>query len=197
MKWVLFAFTLPWTLLTWLLGALSLILFVAKKPRFEGAAILTLEFREWFARGRDGKGLWRYSTTLGRTIWWQPGSRDAKVELDERIERHERIHVRQIEDLMMLSFMVGAGAAIPMWVAGNTAGGFALWFCIWFSGGLWQLPNFLTAMMRFGPKNGYRDSEHERSAYSRTDLIEQAHVGKSWCTIRQEAREADWKRNTR
>ncbi len=177
-RWVLFAFTLSWTLVTWLLGVLSIACYIAHKPRFEGAGVLTLELREWFATGEDGKGPWKYSTTLGRTIWWQPGKRDPGEELDERIERHERIHVRQVEDLMVLSFIVGL-------ICGIATGDWLLAFLTWMSGGLWQLPNFLTAMLRYGFRSVYRDSEHERSAYAQTDKWPN---GESWWEERDRAR---------
>ena len=164
-KWVLFAFTAPWSVFAWTLGCLSVGLGLAHKPRFEGAAILTLEWRKWVTRW------WHYSTTVGRVVWFQPDARDAAVELDERLERHERTHVRQVEDLMLLSFAIGLVVAL----SGNPWLGLGLWF----SGGAWQLPNFVTAMLRFGWGRGYRDSEHERSAYAQCDLWPN---GESWWT---------------
>lgn len=188
MKWVLFAFTIPWTIVTWVLGGLSMVLFLAHKPRLEGHAILTLEFREWFAKGKDRKGFWRYSTTLGRVIWFQPHHRDRAEEMDERLEKHERVHVRQVEDLMLLSFLVGLAVAVGQWSLGGRAGpGFAWWLAIWTSGGIWQLPNFITAMLRFGPKNAYRDAEHERSAYAQTHPVAYMQ-DESWWDMRERLR---------
>lgn len=170
-KWVLFAFSAPLAILSWFLGALSMACLLAHKPRFEGAGILTLKWREWFATGADGKGKWKYSTTLGRTIWFQPDVRGTSASLDERLERHERVHVRQFEDSMVLSFIIGFVVAIGMWANVDAAAGFIWWLSIWTSGALWLVPNFLTAGLRYGWKHVYRDSEHERSAYAQTDKI--------------------------
>ena len=164
-RWILFAFTAPWSVLAWALGALSMVLWMAHRPRFEGTLILTLEIRPWVTRW------WKYSTTVGRVIWFQPGHRDRTGHLDDRLERHERIHVRQIEDLMLLSFAVGLVVAL----SGSPWLGLALW-C---SGGIWQLPNFVAAMLRFSWRHAYRDSEHERSAYAQTDMWPD---GESWWT---------------
>ena len=159
----------PWTVTTWLLGALSVACFLAHKPRFEGLAILTLEWRPWFAKH------WRFSTTLGRTIFFHPKHRtvtcDEASEMDEGLERHERIHVRQVEDLCLLSYVVGLLVAISLWSnGGSVAAGINWWIVVWWSGGMWQLPNFLSAWLRYGRKGIYRDSEHERSAYAQTAM---------------------------
>lgn len=180
------AFCAPYALLTWLVGLLSLVVGIAHKPERRGS-ILVLEFREWFARGRDGEGWWRFSTTIGRTIWFQPGRRSEAGWLDERIEKHEVEHVYQVEDLMLLSFVVGLAVAIGWWAHGEAAAGFWWWFGIWTSGGLWQLPNFVTAGFRYGWANAYRDSSHERQAYGVSDLAPIA--GRSWYDLRNEARE--------
>jgi hypothetical protein len=185
MRWILFTFTFPGAVLSYVAGILSMVFWLARKPRIEQTGILSLELREWFASGTDGKGPWDYSTTFVRTVWWQPGLRDETEELDERIEKHETVHLRQWEDYMMLSYFVGLFSAIPMWVSVGTFDGFAMWFWIWCSGVLWHLPNFVTAMLRFGARHGYRDSEHERSAYAQTDVF---HRGESWWDLRDRIR---------
>jgi hypothetical protein len=88
--------------------------------------------------------------------------------------------------MMLLSLILG-------FIMGFYTGNFLFGFFLWTSGGLWQLPNFLTAMLRYGhllswPTVGsfgdrlkafigslflqiaYRYSEHERSAYAQTDI---------------------------
>lgn len=208
--WVRFAFTLPWSLTAWLLGLLSMLVFATKIPRFEGAGILTVQLRSWLSRR------WGYSTTIGRVIFWGDGFRTLKdddpdteanerveSELDERHERHERTHIWQIEDLMLLSFLVGLVTAIH-------TGDWGFGFFLWWSGGFWQVPNFLMAFLRFGhtvswpqgdaktwdkfkafAKNVYeviyRDSLHERGAYGTTDRWPN---GESWAHTRAEARSA-------
>jgi hypothetical protein len=157
-KWFLYALALPWTLLVgymWVL--LMFCTYAAHNLRMEEYGLLTAEWRPWAAN------IWRYSTTLGRGIIYWPGVRRAKPEMElGRTERHERVHVRQVEDLMFLSFAVGLVAALA-------SGNWLLGFGIWTSGGAWQLPNFLAAVMRGG--DIYRDTEHERSAYAQTDVL--------------------------
>ena len=96
---------------------------------------------------------WHYSTTLGHGTIYQSKAGD-------RIHQHEPIHIRQIDDMLILSFIIGI-------LCGAAAGSFWWFLGIWCSGIAWQLPNFLTAWLRGG--DPYRDSEHERSAYAQTD----------------------------
>jgi hypothetical protein len=171
-SWILFAFTLPWSLVAWGLGALTMLLGLTRPQslKWVGAGILTLEWRPWFAKR------FKYSTTIGRIILFQPGARRGPAELDDQLERHERVHVRQVEDLMVLSALVGAS----VWLCTGDA---LLGLALWASGGLWQAPGWFTAVMRYGfgsPRAdgklikrifdvAYRDSEHERSAYAQSD----------------------------
>lgn len=178
-RWLLFVVTLPWALVTWVLGLLTLG-WATHRPRFVGAAILTFRLRGWVAKR------WRYSTTIGRAIFWNPRHVQTNTELDERIERHERVHVRQGEDLMLLSFLVGLAVAIGWWSHGEAMIGVRWWIGLWASGGLWLAPNFVTAFLRYGPKGVYRDAEHERSAYAQTDRWPN---GESWWQRRDERRE--------
>jgi hypothetical protein len=52
-----------------------------------------------------------------------------------------------------------------------------------------MVTNFVTAVLRFGWKGIYRDTEHERSAYGQTDFIRRGSEGKSWDMLRDEHRE--------
>lgn len=121
-----------------------LVAFAARAPRFESLGRLTAEWRPWAAK------LWRFSTTIGFGKIFQPGARDSAT-----IVQHEEIHSRQIEDLMLLSLVVGSVAACWDWRLG---------LGVYLSGGVWQLPNFIAAWLR--GERPYRDSEHERSAYA-------------------------------
>lgn len=156
----------------WIAGWLFVLLFAGWATR--DLAIETVDdepliavstWREWVSK------VWRYSTTIGRGIIFQPHART-----DRRIRRHEATHVRQSVDRSVLAFLVGVGLGISSPAAG---------LAFWLSGWLWQLPNFLTAAMRFGIRNAYRDSEHERSAYAQTDL---GLDGNSWADLRDDAR---------
>lgn len=84
------------------------------------------------------------------------------------------VHVRQVEDMMVLSLLVAT--AVLAWTGDPW-----LPLIIWASGGLWQVTNFLTATMRHGTKDMayYRLSEHEKSAYAQTDEWSK---GTSWTT---------------
>ena len=169
MAWILFAFTLPWTVtVSYGAGLLSMGLFLTdpRSLRWEGAGIAVLEWRPWFAKR------WRYSTTLGRVVFCQPG-------VGERTSRHELVHVHQVEDRMLLSLIVGA-------IVATATGDWLLGLALWWSGGMWQLPNFATAALRFGWRNAYRDAEHERSAYAQTDELLPG--GKSWWDVRERVR---------
>lgn len=154
-KWILFFFTLPWTLTVgWGWVFLMCMIGAAHKLKWEGAGVLTATWTDWAVKK------WRYSTTLGRGIIYQPGWRMPPTRHPSRIQLHEHVHIRQIEDLMLLGFIIGVIAAF-----------FNPWFglILWWSSGMWQLPNFITAWLRDG--DPYRDSEHERSAYSQTDHL--------------------------
>lgn len=104
-------------------------------------------WRPWFEKH------WLYSTTMGHGTIWQ-------AQVDRRIQQHEPVHTRQIEDLLLLSFLCGLAYGVH-------SGNFGWFLGTWFSGIAWQLPNFLTAWLRGG--HPYRDAEHERSAYAQTD----------------------------
>ncbi len=190
LAWVRFAFTAPWSLVGWLWCVCCCLLFLAdiRKLRFHGAGVLTSEWRPWVRK------VYPFSTTIGRAIIWLPGHKASS-------ERHEQIHLDQIEDLMFLSLTIGIVVAI-------STGNVLLGFLLWASGGMWQLPNFVMAMLRYGhhvswPTEGpffqklkkffrdlflgvaYRDSEHERSAYAQTDL---GSDGLSWDSRREQQR---------
>ena len=121
---------------------------------------------------------WKYGTTLAYGIIYGPGAipeNDTTV-ADTRHERHEDVHVRQAQDELVTSFLVGLAVGIGFWAHGHGVAGVVWWMCLWLSGIAWRAPNFLTAWLRGG--NPYRDSEHERSAYAQTDTH---HVkDKSW-----------------
>jgi hypothetical protein len=163
MPWILFVFTLPWTLTVgygWV--GLMLLIGAAERPRWEEYGLLTAQWCEWVSRprGASGRPLWRWSTCIGRGIIYQaPRRRVHQSQPLRSTERHERVHVRQVEDLMLLSFIVGTVVAL-------STSNFLLGAALWWSGGLWQLPNFLTAIVRYGLKWGYRLSEHEKQAYA-------------------------------
>jgi len=154
-NWILFAFCLPYLcLVSYFVVALSVVLFLAKKPQMLPYGILIAQWRPWWGK------IWKYSTTFGRSIIYHPNVVDEETgKIISTTEAHEMIHVRQAEDRIVLAFFVGL---VVFLVTGNWILGLALWA----SGGFWQLPNFLTALLRGG--HVYRDAEHERSAYSQT-----------------------------
>ena len=170
--WVLYAVTLPWTLTVgygWVL--LACLVWAAEwdSLRFQGRAVLTAQWREWVADRFD------FSTTFGRGVVYHPRHTDGDKHIDMTYERHEHVHVRQVEDLMLLSLILGAVMALltGVWWHG---------LAVWWSGGAWQIPNFWGAWLRGG--HAYRDSEHERSAYAQTDI--RLYNGKSWLEKRTE-----------
>lgn len=192
LAWVRFAFTMPWTLISWFLCILLCLLQFAEltKLRFRDTGVLSTSWKPWIAK------LYPYTLTLGRVRIYKPGHEGI-------VDDHESVHVAQVEDLMLLSFFIGL---IVILCTGDSLLGFILWT----SGGTWQLPNFLTAMLRYGHRVkwttegsfgtrlklflgalflevAYRDSEHERSAYAQTDI---GSDGLSWAS-RQEQSKGD------
>lgn len=190
-NWILFAFSIQHALLSWLLGLLLMAGF-AHRPRFEGAAIMTLQWRPWVAKR------YRYSLTFLRLIIWGPGFReldpnDTTTELDENHERHERVHVRQFEDAAVQGFFLGLGLASVQWAFGWCVEAWqpaVLWELTWLLFPLMSAAGWGTALLRWGlaPKQrarggadrswwarifdvAYRDSEIERSAYAQTDRM--------------------------
>ena len=127
--------------------------FAARELRFEDNAVLAATWRPWVTK------FWKYSTTLSRGMVFQPGASD-------RMLAHEQVHVRQVEDRLVLALLISIIWAVA---DGNGLESWALHLAVWSSGILWQVPNFLMALLRGG--HVYRDAEHERSAYAQTDLI--------------------------
>ena len=155
-------FCLPEALLGWIVGGLSLALFMSKKPRVdpEMPFVLIVTWRDWWGK------IWKYSTTISFFIGMHPKSEASQKTDDDptgefgRTRKHERVHVRQIIDRALLSVTL-ALIILPVdpWLA----------FGIRFGGPLYQLPNFLGVLLR-GDGNIYRDAQHERSAYAQTDI---------------------------
>jgi hypothetical protein len=93
---------------------------------------------------------------------------------------HELVHVRQVEDLLLLSAIL---SIVVVLVEGNP-----WWTLLWPSGVVWLLPNFLGAALRKG--HIYRDAEHERGAYAQTDA-HHTKDEKSWLDIHL-SKPRDW-----
>jgi len=111
-----------------------------------------------------GARFWKWSTTIGRLILIHP----VVYERDgyERILAHERVHVRQHEDLCFIAWQLSlffSPLGLGFWWAG---------LLLWWSAGLWQLLMYLSAAMRYGAENAYGEAEHERAAYAQTDGIQ-------------------------
>ncbi len=102
---------------------------------------------------------WKYSTTVCRGIILHPWS-----EYDARTWEHEKVHVRQAEDLCFLGLVLGLlfGA---LW--GDWAQGGLIWLLSPFGLGL----NYVMAGLRAGSLATYRGAEHERAAYDHTDHL--------------------------
>jgi len=185
--WALFVVALPAVIVGYLWMLLLLLFFVAewKSVRLQGAGVLTARTRAWAAK------FWGFSTTVGRAILYHPYAYDNTPEPDNRTERHEFVHIKQWEDALMASFVGGLFiAAVGWWLLGYDAmQGFATWTLIWCAGVAMKLTNFVTAVLRYGWKGIYRDTEHERSAYAQTDWIRHSAAGKSWDEIRDTHRD--------
>lgn len=102
---------------------------------------------------------WHYSTTIGHLVLLHP---KIKLRQGETTLDHEGVHVRQHDDLMFVSLIVGGVVGLVAWNPW-------LFLGVWWSAGLWQLLFYITAAIRYGRKNSYRGAEHERAAYAQTD----------------------------
>ena len=141
-------YVLTWpTFLGYLFPLLMVGVFAAEDLRFEDDGVLTATWRPWVEK------FWKYHTTLARGMVFQNDATPKGVQ-------HEHVHVRQQEDRVFLALILALVVSI---VSLNP-----WWMFLWVSGVLWQVPNFLMAVLRGG--HVYRDSEHERSAYAQTDL---------------------------
>jgi hypothetical protein len=154
-----------WVLLLWP--------WAVHRLRWDSPALLTAVWKDWVVKG----GYWKFSTTISRGMVFQPLSRrHTSVAALTRTEEHERVHVRQSEDLTFVALIVG----LVVWAISGSLG---LGLGLWLSGPFWQVPFFVTALLRhYYPKPEgdswwthiflnvmYRQSSHERDAYSQTD----------------------------
>ena len=139
---------IPFILQSIILGhlwcGLLLALGMARKPRYR-RGVLHVTWRPWVARR------WRYSTTIGHGIALHPDH-----ENDTSVIEHEFRHVMQYEDLCMLGCVTALALHyVNPWVA------LGFWAS---SGAPWMIPNFITALLRYGPRGIYRGALHEQAA---------------------------------
>lgn len=154
-NWVLFAVSIPMVVVGWLWVVFSCAFFFARSMKFGPYGVLTAQWRDWFVKH------WKYSTTIGRAIIYQPTASDATKD-------HEMVHIRQFEDSAMAGLLI---ALIVLIVSGNVWLSLGLWLC----SQLLLAVNYVTSVLRGG--HIYRDSEHERSASAQTT---RRASGKSW-----------------
>lgn len=169
MNYVLFLFTLPWSLVGWAWILLLRLFGFVENLRWEGTAVLVGTFTP------RATAIWRYSTTLARAIAYQPHHVLGPVGTWSQVQEHEHVHIRQVEDRMTWSLALGL---VLLLIVGLHDVSLGLWvfFIVWITGGFSQVANWLTAAMRGG--DAYRDSEHELSAYAQTDRW--GPEGESW-----------------
>lgn len=183
-KYALIPFCLPAFIAGYLYVILMTVCGLAHRWRFDSSTwALKAAWRPWVAKR------WRFSTTISQGMIFQPAvyEYDSTPETDTRIERHEDVHVRQVQDNCVIAFFLGLAVYYVTWAAyGDPATRLA--GAVWLSAPAWQLTNFLTAWFR-GVRI-YRDSSHEEYAYALTNTIYLEAVGKSWTQIFAEDREA-------
>ena len=189
--WVLYALTIPIAIVGYVWMGILIITWMAdvKSIRFQGAGVITAKTRDWAK-------WWGFSTTIGRCILYHPRAYDDTPAIDNRTELHEFVHIRQFEDAALWGLVGGAIiSGVATWFSGMSGWEFlAVWMVSWFLMMASMLTNFVTAIMRFGWKGIYRDSEHERSAYAQTDIIAVLKADgnwtyKNWEELRDKARE--------
>ncbi len=121
---------------------------LARNPRIGPRAIAVATWRPWVAKH------WRYSTTVGRGVVLHPDHEEKAAVWD-----HERVHVRQSEDLCALGLVLGI-------VANAAWGDWAQALLVWHVAPVGLLLNYVMAGLRHGKLAVYREAEHERAAYS-------------------------------
>lgn len=87
---------------------------------------------------------------------------------------------------MALAFIIGLTVALSIGIGvGEWAFGATLGAVLWATGGLWQVPNFLTSILRHGPNSEglYFSTSHERSARAQTEV---------WCHLTNIAEREAW-----
>lgn len=151
--------------LGWLFPLLAVACFFARDLRLLEDGVLAATWRDWWARR------WRYSTTLAAGMVFHPSHL-----AHPSVEKHERVHLRQSEDLAI------AGLALALVVGLATLSAWAL--LLWPFAFVLKAAGFLGALLRGG--DAYRDAEHERSAYAQTDPT--APDGSSWLDEHERAR---------
>lgn len=172
-RWTLWILSLPWNALVLVAGAITgFWWWAARSWRLdwsEGVPILCGVWRDWIDKDPDDPsdtGFWRYSTTFGHVILFQ--RRHLEGRNGERLQQHERRHVRQLEDEALRAFVLGVIVVVATddWL---------LAIALVATAYAHLATNFLSALLRGG--NPYRDAEHERSAYAQTDV---GPDGRSW-----------------
>lgn len=153
-SWTMFFVSLPTALASWLALSLLWATGFAHRLRWAPGLLLTGAWRPWVNT--------RFSVTLGRAVVYTPLAYDDTPAADTRTERHEGVHVRQAEDENAKALLL----AFAVWAF---SGSWPVALGIWCSGGLLLFVHNATATLRHGWSGGYRDAEHERSAYAQTD----------------------------
>jgi len=179
-NWILFGFSAQHAAIGYLLGLLSIATFFARRPRFEGAGILSVTLRDWFSKrnrpdpdGKPDKGLSPYTTTLLRTIFWhedRPIPTTPAEELDTRHENHEDKHIHQFEDACVQGFWLGLGTASALWAFGWYAEPWQpalVWELIWLVMPAMLATNWVTGFLRYGPAARVRPNGKKRSWFAR------------------------------
>lgn len=131
----------------WGYVGLALVLGLAKDLKIRGRAMPTAVWKPWAAKH------WDYSTTICRGIIVHPGTAHPDTVWD-----HEKVHVRQAEDLCLLGLVLGALSA-------DVTMGLIIWLVSPFGLGL----NYVMAGLRKGKLADYRSAEHEEAAYAQTE----------------------------
>lgn len=126
---------------------------LAEKTDIEDDLLFTAEWKIWWAKK------WRYSTAAGRGIIMHP------LHLANVFE-HEKVHVRQSEDLCAHGLILGALLA---WFWGQ----WWLGLLVWFLSPAAHLLNYGMAWLR--GEDPYMGAEHEKSAYAQQDDHDRGH----------------------
>lgn len=213
---VLFVLSLQHALIAYLIGLLTMALYLTHRPRFEGLGILSLSLRDWISRrwggknpdGTEDEGFFDYSVTVLRCIFWNESREIPTNEAEERDtehEGHERDHLDLFEDMCAQGFWHGLTIASILWLTGwchqawqpALVGEF-----IWLLYPIFLGVNWKTALLRYGLASKVKlgaakkertwwqrvfDTAYLQSGHERRARAINAHVGNGKTWAQREA----------
>ncbi len=159
----MFFFTIPYSITVgWAWPYLMIALFLAEKPGLENGLVVTAQWRPWFAKR------FPFSMAIGRGVVYHPapGIRGGML-TPTQTQFHEHVHIRQIEDMMLVGFLVAAAVLTVTALAGHAE--YRLAALLWFTSAEWRLLSYVASFLR--GERLYEDAEPEKSARAQSEHL--------------------------